>query len=115
MPEVIIRREDRDVVSNGDRADQKVRVRALHTLLPASVVEGCGLLVVIRRDLQVREDSQVLAQSIVLRPVTEAGQELLPDRTDHRDASILDQCPKLRDRRIMRSGFLTAQSEGPDR
>ena len=53
--EVVIGREDLEVETCRDGADQEVSIGALHTFLAAPIEVGCGFFVVRSRDLDVRK------------------------------------------------------------
>jgi hypothetical protein len=65
--EVLVRGENRELPSDGYRADQKICVGALNPSRAATVEERRSFLVVVHREFNIREWPQILAESFKLR------------------------------------------------
>ena len=113
LHEILVRRQDGPSVSFGNRTQQKVGVRALN---PFRATEGeavCCPLVISRDDRLVRKRPQVAAKALEDRPVANATEELLPDRTDDGGAPVRDQVAQFVHRRM--GWRASPQGERPDR
>ena len=107
--EVVIRREDRKVISYRDRADEEVRVRSLDSSRTTEVEKRRRFLVILSRNRCVRKGSQMVAQSFKLRALPDPGQNLLPDRANDRNSAILNQGRELRTKGDVLRPRLTAE------
>jgi hypothetical protein len=95
MREVLVGGENRELPPDGQRADQEVCVGALNSSRPASVEESRGFLVIVHRELDIREGPQIFAESFILRLSRDARQELLPDGADNGGATLANQIRQL--------------------
>jgi hypothetical protein len=93
--EIVVGRQDRQVPALGGGTDQEVGVGALQPLRAAGVEMLRGALVVGDVERFVNERPEVSPEEVepVRRP--DAAQQLLTNRTYHRDASFVDECPEL--------------------
>lgn len=113
--EVVIRGEDRKVITRRDRANQEIRIRALNPSRAASIEERSRLLVVIDHNGGVNERSQIVTQPVKLWTLFESRQNFLPDRTDDRHSAVLNQFGQFRTYGfVLQARFTTPQRKRPD-
>src|SRR5258706_14816248 len=97
MQEVGVACEDGEVQAGCYRADEKICVRTLDALRPATVAERRRFLEVVIGKVDVRERAEILPKAVELRAFLDPGQDFLSYGADHRNPPVRDQRRELRD------------------
>jgi hypothetical protein len=91
IDKIRVGREDWQVESVGDGADEEVDATSRYAMCSALVVEARGLLVVGCEDGYVVEVCQSLPQPLEVSVQTNSGKDFLTDRADDSHSSVADQ------------------------
>ena len=113
LSEIQIRCEDRQITTNGNGTDQKVRVGPLYSFGSAGIEELRGQNIVFGHQRQVGEGGKTGFQSRKRLWIPHTGEQFLPDRPNDLNRMGRDQILELFRFRMAGMRF-AAQRQGPD-
>jgi hypothetical protein len=91
MREITVRGKNGKLFEMGDLTDQKIRMRALYSMLSAPVAEIRRHLKMGGSQVDIREIGQFFLKQLELDPLVEPRQNLLSDRPDDLHPAFLYQ------------------------